>query len=183
MEKEIWKEIKGFPNYMVSSLGNAKSLDRYVEQKHRNGKIYKRLIKGKALEPHKHKSDDNKYYYTINLSRNGKVETQYLHILVAETFLEKENNNYVVDHINRNSLDNTLANLRYVKNSDNIKNATIAFRPDIFLTKDGYYRVRISIDGKRECIGFRKTYEEALELYTHYYQVRQNKYDNRYLQQ
>lgn len=184
MEKEIWKDIKGYEGlYQVSNLGRVKSLDRYVEQKHRNGKIYKRLIKGRILDPHKHKSDNDKYYYTFNLSKNGDVEMQYLHILVAETFLKNQNENYVIDHINRDSLDSRLANLRYVKNGDNIKNRIVPFKPDIFLTKDGYYRVRISVDGKRECIGFRKTYEEALELYTHHYQMRQNKYDNRYLQQ
>lgn len=181
MENEIWKEIKGYPNYMVSNFGRVKSLDHYTEQKHRNGKLYKRFMKGKILTPYKHKSN-GKYYYTVNLPYNGHIQVKYIHILVADAFLKKGNENYVVDHINRDSLDSRLSNLRYVKAGDNVKNATIAFRPDIFLTKDGNYRVRISIDGKRDCIGFKKTYEEALELYTQYYQMRQNKYDNRYLQ-
>lgn len=179
MEKEIWKTIKENPNYMVSNFGRVKSLDHYTEQKDRNGKLYKRFMKGRILTPYKHESDD-KYYYIVNLCKNGHIQMKYVHILVAEAFLKKENENYIVDHINRNSLDSRLANLRYVKNGDNIKNKIIPFKPDIHKVKNDY-RVRISVDGIRKQIGCKKTYEEALELYTLHYQMRQNKYDNRYL--
>lgn len=45
--KEIWKDIEGYAGYQISSLGNIRSIDRYVASK--NGS--KRLLKGQYIPP------------------------------------------------------------------------------------------------------------------------------------
>jgi hypothetical protein len=61
-------------------------------------------------------------YYVIGL-RNGDVnKTYYIHRLVAKFFLENINDLYVVDHIDRNKLNNNKDNLRWVSQSLNCCN-------------------------------------------------------------
>lgn len=61
-------------------------------------------------------------YYIVDLYNNGKRITKSIHKLIAETFLNKPNENYVVDHINCNRTDNRIENLRYVSQSQNSRN-------------------------------------------------------------
>ena len=54
--------------------------------------------------------------------KNGKKKKEYVHRLVARTFLGlKSNSNYQVDHINNNSLDNNVCNLQILSQKDNLK--------------------------------------------------------------
>ena len=96
MAKEIWKDIKGYEGlYQVSSFGNVKSLDRYVDGI--NGS--KRLMTGRIL---KHQKDGNGYH-VVHLSKLGKVKNNKIHWLVAETFLNHKRNGfkYVIHHLDR----------------------------------------------------------------------------------
>ena len=59
-----------------------------------------------------------KYY---RLSKNGKKKMFYAHRLVAEAFLENENNLPVVNHKDGNKLNNNLNNLEWTSYSYNIE--------------------------------------------------------------
>lgn len=104
---ELWKDIPDYNGiYQISSLGRI-----------RNNKT------NKILANYLNSSKENKTkYYKIDLMKNGKKKKEYVHRLVARTFLGlKSNSNYQVDHINNNSLDNNVCNLQILSQKDNLK--------------------------------------------------------------
>lgn len=94
---EIWKPIKGYEKlYEVSDKGNVRSIDRYCKTNIKN--VNKRLIKGKILN----KNLKRNGYYTVDLSKDGKVKTTLIHRLVAETFIDNSKGLKYVNHIDSN---------------------------------------------------------------------------------
>lgn len=76
---EKWKEVKGFPDYLISNNGRLWSKTKIVSRP--KGKYLK---KGKIMKLH----DDTHGYLTANLI-NGNVRKNYkIHRLVAENFIE-----------------------------------------------------------------------------------------------
>lgn len=110
---EIWKEIRGYKDYMVSSTGKVRSRERYV--KHMNGN---RLIKGKLL-----KGIDDKGYLIVNLFKDGIGKKHKVHRLVAEAFIPNPENKETVNHIDTNKKNNNIDNLEWNTNVENIKHA------------------------------------------------------------
>ena len=87
---EIWKDIKNAPGYQVSNLGRVRSLLR---------KSPKILIINYARK------------YGVVCLHNRK--TEYVHILVANAFIDNPNNFPTVDHSDRDLKNNTVTNLRW----------------------------------------------------------------------
>ena len=111
---EIWKDIKYYEGlYQVSSLGNVKSLVRYVN--HNYGGL--RIVKERMLK----KPLDNYGYQIVTLNNNSKGKTFKIHQLVAVGFLCHEPNGMitVVDHINNIKTDNRVENLQLITNREN----------------------------------------------------------------
>ena len=97
--EEIWKDIKEYEGlYQVSNLGNIKSLRR------------NKLIKY---------SKDNKGYLRTSLAKNGINRTVKVHRIVAQAFINNDENKPQVNHKNGNKTDNNVENLEWVSNQEN----------------------------------------------------------------
>jgi hypothetical protein len=102
----VWKPVTGFENYyIISNTGIIKSL-----HKKNVAKVLKTRI-------------DRADYYTINLSKNGKSYTKFVHRLLAENFIPNPEGKKYVNHINGCQLDNNLWNLEWATHSENIIHA------------------------------------------------------------
>ncbi|QWY14814.1 HNH endonuclease [Staphylococcus phage SAP23] len=97
---EQWKDIPGYEGiYQVSNLGNVKS------------------FKGKEKILKQYKNKDNRYIVTLRNNNNNKVYTTYY--LVAISFIGEKPEGYEICHIDGNSENNELSNLKYDTCSEN----------------------------------------------------------------
>jgi len=87
---------------------------RYIFQS--DGKIYSKKYK-KYIG-----SITNAGYMEVSLYNKDRKIKGLLHRILYEKFFNKIPENYLVDHINHNRLDNNINNLRIVTHSENMKN-------------------------------------------------------------
>ena len=88
--QEQWKQIADFPKYEVSNTGLLRN------------------SKGVILKP---QANTKNNYFQILLWNNSKAKCCYIHRLVAEAFVEKENENQIYvwfkdDNVQNNNADN-----------------------------------------------------------------------------
>lgn len=113
---EYWSDIPNYEGYyQVSNYGNVRSLDRVIKEK--TGKT--QTLKGRVL---KQRINPGGYYY-IGLGKNGTKATFAIHQLVAQAFIPNPNNKRIVNHIDGNKLNNSLANLEWSTYSENLEHA------------------------------------------------------------
>ena len=105
---EVWKDIEGYEGlYQVSNTGRVRSLN------------YKRQNKIKTLKLFK----TYRGYYRVSLIKDKKKKDVFIHRLVAKAFLNSiPEKTYVYDK-NGNKVDNSVTNLEWCTQSENIKHA------------------------------------------------------------
>lgn len=116
---EIWKPVVGWEDrYMVSSLGNVKSLDRYLAMPNGGEK----LVKSRIIKQYK---NPNGYMFVILGRTHNDRKNKYTHRLVAEAFPEicgEWFEKCEVDHLNTIRDDNRAINLKVCTASENANN-------------------------------------------------------------
>lgn len=108
--EESWKPVVGWEDsYEVSDKGRVRSVDRIIETK--TGDQH---LKGKVLSPAYYKG-----YPRVNLCKNRKGRSAWIHRLVLEAFVGPCPANHEACHWNDNPSDNRLENLRWGTRADN----------------------------------------------------------------
>ncbi len=109
--KEKWTDIEGYEGlYMVSNLGNVKSLPK----PHRYGKKTEIILKGRP---------DKAGYLRVNLCKDGVTIDSRVHRLTAKHFIPNSDNKPDVNHINGIKWDNKVENLEWVTPKENNQHA------------------------------------------------------------
>jgi len=106
----MWKDIKGFDNYEVSTDGQV-----------RNKKT------GKVLKPRVNRGG----YLSVVLYSNGKAISKYIHRLVAIAFIPNPENKPEVNHIDEDKTNNQVENLNWMTGKENINYGTRTERTQI----------------------------------------------------
>ena len=100
------KPIKGYSGlYSVDTDGNVYSSQRIIKRK--NGVIL--TIKARILTPHIKKNG----YAIVSLHNRGKQVTEFVHRIVAQTFIENPYGYPQVNHKNEDKADNRAENLEW----------------------------------------------------------------------
>lgn len=156
----MWKEIPGYEDlYAINKFGEIKSLSRVSI---RNNHTV--ILKEKLLTVH----DNGKGYLVVCLTKQGKQKTEKIHQLMAITFLNHtKQKGLVIDHIDGNSKNNSLNNLRIISQRDNClysrKKRSTNFL-GVYKDKTNW-AASIRINGKRKFLGIFSTPEEAESAY------------------
>jgi hypothetical protein len=151
--KEIWKPIKDYDNYLVSNFGRVKSIKFNKEV------ILKTAFRGE--------------YLSTGLFKDGKKKTFSIHKLVAIAFLNHVPNGHkeVIDHLDRNKLNNSVTNLQIVTSRENStrskKKKTSSYTGVYWNKHDKKWISCINVNGKDKILGRFKLEDEILasELY------------------
>lgn len=111
--EEIYKDIEGYEGlYKVSNLGNVKSVGRYVLCRDGQHKpVYEKVISP---------GNNGAGYLFVYLWKDNKSKRYYIHQLVAKAFIENPNNYTKVNHKDFNKANNTIDNLEWCTDSQNM---------------------------------------------------------------
>ena len=103
--QELFKDIKGYEGlYQISNLGDVKTIYKY-----RPSRNLKPVIR--------------KGYYTVTLCKDGNIKIHSVHRLLAEAFIDNPDNLPVINHKDGNRLNNSINNLEWCTQKENIRHA------------------------------------------------------------
>jgi len=110
------------------------------------------------------KNKNNIWYATRRIRKDGKQVTEMLH-----RFILNPPDELVVDHINRNGLDNRRANLRVCTHAQNMCNSYISGGTSVYkgvsLCESGKWRAGITTNKRRMIIGIYENELDAARAY------------------
>ncbi len=157
---ELWEDIESYQGlYLVSNLGNVKSLNR----KTLNKKGVMMSFKGRVLS----KCNDKDGYKMVGLTKNKHTKTKRIHRLVADAFIPNPDNLPQVNHINGIKDDNRVENLEWCTASYNQKHSVDVLKRKILKGQEvgGSLLTEILIEEMIIEKNKGKTYNELEEIF------------------
>lgn len=121
LEGEIWKDIIGYENlYAISNYGRVASFQRYVVGSRRK---CMRINPHRIMKLSKSNTKNGGYMHLYLRNEQGK-RLWYIHRLLAIHFIKNEDPEHYkeIDHIDGNTLNNALQNLRWTSHKMNLNN-------------------------------------------------------------
>lgn len=119
---EKFKEVYGYPDYLISNKGRVKTKSRKVKYNHSVTKtVHYRVTTERFLKVYENGRTGYKF---IQPRLNGNAKNKTIHRLVAETFIKKEDGKDYVNHKDGNKHNNCVKNLEWVTNKYNHEHAT-----------------------------------------------------------
>lgn len=153
MKQEIWKDVCGYEGlYQVSNVGNVRSLN------------YKG-VRGRVNELSKGLSGSG--YYVVVLCRDKKQTTVNVHRLVAEAFIDNKDNKPVVNHKDEDKTNNSVDNLEWVTEKENVNWGTSLERRTSKRKGLKLPSVSRKLIGNKNAKGHKLSSEVEIELETH----------------
>ena len=116
-EGEEWVPCLGYEGiYSISNFGRVVAEERILVENNTN------IIRKKKKHLMRLHLKDNTYWCVSLTDKNGKRKTHYIHKLEYESFYGKIQKGNEVDHIDSNSQNNMLCNLKECSHKDNCNN-------------------------------------------------------------
>ena len=147
---EHWASVDGYRNYQVSWWGRVRNT--------KTGRILKPQTSGPG-------------YLFVRLSKNGKAQLLYIHLLVAREWVANPKEKRCVDHIDGSRTNNHWENLRRATHSENLMNkrghrdGSSLYKGVSFDKNSGKWVVRIKVADVNKNMGLFKIEREAAEVY------------------
>ena len=118
LPNEEWRDVVGYEGlYLVSNQGRVVSLQRKVNV----GNGGWRILPPTLLKPYISKVG-NYIRYCVSLWNKNRISKKRLHRLVAEAFIPNPNKYLEIDHIDTDTSNNCIENLRWCDRKANANN-------------------------------------------------------------
>lgn len=111
----VRKAVKGYEGYYeVDQFGRVYSVDRIIPVND-NGRNYSKQLQAKQMK----QSVNTNGYKMVSLTKDGKTKNLYVHRLVAEAFIQNEDELPMVNHKDEDKTNNFVENLEWCNASYN----------------------------------------------------------------
>ena len=158
--------------FIFEEMANADDDEVFVEDMneypgyaiHSNGTVQNTLT-GKFLKP---SVDGNGYYFIGIKNTAGETKNARINVLMGKYFLKNPENKPIVDHIDRNRLNNNLNNLRWATYSENNMNKglqtnnTSGYPGVRWHARDKKWVAQIKIDKHQLHLGYFDSIQQAV---------------------
>ena len=151
---KIWIMVRGYEDlYKISEFGDVYS-----------------IVTNKIMSQNMKSKEYIKNYFRVTLTKNNEHESKLVHILVYTSFNNVDiDKNKVIDHIDRNKINNHKNNLREITRSENNKNVN----RKIIIDSDKISQYDLNNNFIKEWINFEEltkynpTYKRSVKLCCH----------------